>query len=157
MFDESLNHQLLLIYKHQKSLILIPEAVAPEHAVSTGSLFLNLSVDQDANITINYISTQELNSPLFLLVMDSIRLSLDELGGRYSHGGEFPISLRINVGERFSRNHTIHGKIGSILYITASRLDLTSCYMHVSPGLWYQKICSFALTAFEMRNSCSLS
>ncbi|GJU15320.1 retrovirus-related pol polyprotein from transposon TNT 1-94 [Tanacetum coccineum] len=63
MFDESLNSPPYVDLQAPEVIAPIPEAVAPEHAVSTGSPS-STTVDQDAPSPSNSPTTQETQSPI---------------------------------------------------------------------------------------------
>ncbi|GKA28493.1 retrovirus-related pol polyprotein from transposon TNT 1-94, partial [Tanacetum coccineum] len=63
MFDESLNPQPYVDLQAPEVIAPIPEAVAPEHAVSTGSPS-STTVDQDATSSSNSHTTQETQTPI---------------------------------------------------------------------------------------------
>ncbi|GJU35076.1 retrovirus-related pol polyprotein from transposon TNT 1-94 [Tanacetum coccineum] len=63
MFDESLNPSTNVDLQAQEVIAPIPEAVAPEHAVSTGSP-TSTTVDQDASSPSNSHTTQETQTPI---------------------------------------------------------------------------------------------
>ncbi|GKA07441.1 hypothetical protein Tco_0686665 [Tanacetum coccineum] len=63
MFDESLNPSTNVDLQAPEVIAPIPEAVAPEHAVSTGSLS-STTVDQDAPSPSNSHTTQETQTPI---------------------------------------------------------------------------------------------
>ncbi|GJS36894.1 putative ribonuclease H-like domain-containing protein [Tanacetum coccineum] len=63
MFDESLNPQPYVDLQAPEVIAPIPEAVAPEHAVSTGSPS-STTVDQDAPSPSNSHTTQETQTPI---------------------------------------------------------------------------------------------
>ncbi|GKD38552.1 retrovirus-related pol polyprotein from transposon TNT 1-94 [Tanacetum coccineum] len=63
MFDESLNPPPYVDLQAPEVIAPIPEVVAPEHAVSTGSPF-STTVDQDAPLPSNSHTTQETQTPI---------------------------------------------------------------------------------------------
>ncbi|GKF61305.1 hypothetical protein Tco_0181359 [Tanacetum coccineum] len=63
MFDESLNPSPYVDLQAPEVIALIPEAVAPDHAVSTGSPS-STTVDQDAPSPSNSHTTQETQTPI---------------------------------------------------------------------------------------------
>ncbi|GJW00170.1 retrovirus-related pol polyprotein from transposon TNT 1-94 [Tanacetum coccineum] len=154
MFDESLNPPPYVDLQAPEVIAPIPEAVAPEHAVSTDQLVAHMGNDPYFGILIpevasgQYLSSDvihtivppsqvyelqivwELVPPpemLCHLLSGIYKVKLDELGVDTHYGGEVKC-LRSKLDEDKDGKAVdpshYHGMIGTLLYLTASRPDL---------------------------------
>ncbi|GJV41083.1 hypothetical protein Tco_1419523 [Tanacetum coccineum] len=185
-FDEFLNPPSSVDCPAFEVIAPITEVVAPEPAASTGSPSLT-TVDQDAPSLSNSQTTPKTQSPIILndnprgIFINQSKYALEPLkkyGMESSNPVDTPMVEKSKLdedpqGKAVDLTH-YHGMVGTLMYLTASRPDLTftvcMCaryqakptekHLHaikrifkylrgtINRGLWYPKDSSIALTAY---------
>ncbi|GJX57382.1 hypothetical protein Tco_0287279 [Tanacetum coccineum] len=144
MFDESLNPSTYVDLTSYQEIIVapIPEAVAPEHAVSTGSPS-STTVDQDAPSPSNSHTIQETQTPILShdVEEDNHDIEVAHMGNDPYFASrpdlQFAICMCARYQARLTKKH-LHAVKMIFRYLKGT----------VHRGLWYLKDSSFALTAF---------
>ncbi|GJX80381.1 retrovirus-related pol polyprotein from transposon TNT 1-94 [Tanacetum coccineum] len=123
MFDESLNPQPYVDLQAPEVIAPIPEVVAHEHAVSTGSPS-STTVDQDAPSPSNSPTTQETQTPIILDLDEKLLLIPSSIIRCYSYSSVPPDHQVSEHNSKWTKDHPLENIIGALDRPVSTRLQL---------------------------------